>query len=66
VWVIWLIAVAVSFSALEAIALSTGRWWSLSHFVWEVSKAFPLINVFYGMLFGGLAVHFFWTNQGIR
>jgi hypothetical protein len=66
VWVSWLLAVVISFGVLEAMALNTHRWETLSHFVWEVSAAFPLINVVYGMIFGGLAVHFFWTNQGLQ
>lgn len=33
---------------------------TLSHFVYTIGQAFPLSIFLYGMLVGGLAVHFFW------
>lgn len=59
IWVLWLLAIAGSFAGLEFWAVKTGKP-TLSRFIATAGVKFPLILVFYGMLFGGLAVHFFW------
>jgi len=62
VWIIWLFAIGASFSVLEALAFRhPTRLNTLSRFIWEVGQVWPLSLVLYGMLFGGLAVHFFWN-----
>jgi len=59
-WGIWLFGgVAGTFAVAEGYALKTGRM-TLSRFVWNLSKAFPLFPWLVGLLTGGLAVHFFW------
>lgn len=62
VWVVWLLAIVVSFSVLEWYAFQhPSRLNTLSRFVWNIGQKFPLSLVMYGALFGGLAVHFFWN-----
>lgn len=34
---------------------------TLSRFVWSVGQKWPLSLVLWGMLIGGLSVHFFWN-----
>jgi hypothetical protein len=58
-WTVWSMAVIASFAALEAWAIETGRP-TLSVFMATLATEWPLTAVVYGMLFGGLAVHFFW------
>lgn len=64
IWTAWLAAVVGSFGALEGRAI-VKRHDTLSRFTWKTSKAWPPMAVVYGMIFGGLAVHFFWTNEGL-
>lgn len=59
IWSIWLLFVMASFGVLEGIAIATGGV-TLSRFTWDISLAWPLIPVVYGLVFGGLAVHFWW------
>lgn len=59
VWTGWLLFVAISFGVLEGIALATGAT-TLSRFTWDLTLAWPLIPVLYGIVLGGLAVHFWW------
>jgi hypothetical protein len=63
VWLAWILAVIVSFAIFEAYALKTGKK-TLSECVWLLFKAWPPIAVVFGMVFGGLAVHFFWVGPG--
>ena len=61
-WTVWLVSIALSFSALEAYAFKyPQRQNTLSRFIWTVGQKWPLSLVLYGMLFGGLAVHFYWN-----
>lgn len=60
VWWAWLGFLIASFAVGETYALQTGKIPSLSMFTWRVFQKWPLIAVVFGMLFGGLAVHFFW------
>lgn len=59
VWLSWLLAGLVSFAAFETYAIKTGKP-TLSLSTWNLFQAWPLIAVVFGMVFGGLAVHFFW------
>lgn len=61
VWAIWLVVIVASFACLEGYALATGHY-TLSRSVWVAAIAWPPLGVVYGIIFGGLAVHFFWTN----
>jgi hypothetical protein len=62
VWVIWLLLVVLSFTVLEAYSFRhPERMNTLSRFIWNIGQKWPLSLVLYGMLFGGLAVHFFWN-----
>ena len=61
-WIIWLLLIIVSFTALEAYAFRhPERENTLSRFVWSVGQKWPLSLVLWGMLIGGLSVHFYWN-----
>lgn len=59
IWTLWLLGIAGSFALLEAWAFHKRRP-TLSRFMAELGRKWPPILVVFGMLFGGLAVHFFW------
>ena len=59
IWAAFLIGWIVMFAVIEGVALAWGDT-TLSRFVWEVSQQWPLVPVLYGMVLGGLAVHFWW------
>lgn len=58
-WAAWLTIIAASFAVFETIALKRGGK-TLSRTVSDAAGGWPLLPVVYGMLWGGLAVHFFW------
>ena len=58
-WVVWLLMIVVTFATLEAYAVKHDDP-TLSEFMWWIGTEWPLILVVYGVLFGGLAVHFWW------
>lgn len=61
-WIIWILVVVISFAILECYAFNhPARENTLSRFIWSVGQKWPLSLVIYGMLFGGLAVHFYWN-----
>lgn len=61
-WVVWLLVIIVSFALIEGYALRhPERQNTLSRFIWGLGQEWPLTLVLFGMLFGGLAVHFFWN-----
>ena len=61
-WTIWLLLIVVSFTFLEAYAFKhPERQFTLSRFVWNIGQKWPLSLVLWGMLIGGLSVHFFWN-----
>lgn len=62
-WVIWLGLFIGLFAINEGYALAKGKL-TLSRATWNVFAAWPPIAVIFGMVFGGLAVHFFWVCQG--
>jgi hypothetical protein len=59
IWTGWLLFVVASFGVIEGLAIHNHAT-TLSRFTWEVYEQWPLIAVVYGMIFGGLAVHFWW------
>lgn len=62
VWVVWLLAIMVSFAVLEGYAFRhPDRQNTLSRFVWTIGQKWPLSLVLWGMLVGGLSVHFYWN-----
>lgn len=58
-WTIWFLGVAATFAIGETWAIRTKRP-TLSRYMAMLATEWPLLMVVYGMLFGGLAVHFFW------
>lgn len=62
VWIIWILAILVSFTVLEARAFKhPEKQNTLSRFIWSMGQKFPLSLVVWGMLIGGLSVHFYWN-----
>lgn len=60
-WILWLLAVVCSFTLLEAYAFRhPDKQWTLSRTLATVGAKWPLSIALWGMLFGGLLVHFFW------
>ena len=64
-WTVWLVILVVSFGFLEGYAIHTGGT-TLSAYVWHLSKGWPPLPFVAGLVAGGLAVHFWWTNQGLK
>lgn len=58
-WTAWLGFFIASFAVLERYAIKRGKT-TLSRYTWNAFLRWPLIAVIFGMVFGGLAVHFFW------
>ena len=62
-WIYWpaalLFTALVLFAVPEYIALSHGGP-TFSLFMWTMAERFPLWTFLWGMLVGGLAVHFLW------
>lgn len=70
IWTGWLLFVVGSFGLIEGLAIHYHTT-TLSRFTWEITEAWPLLPAVYGIIFGGLAVHFWWhwsppgsKNQG--
>lgn len=66
-WVYWpaaLIFIAlVLFAVPEFVAIKDGGP-TFSLFMWTLAQKWPLWTFFWGMLVGGLAVHFLWHWSG--
>lgn len=61
-WIIWAAVIVISFAVLETYAFKhPERENTLSRFVWTVGQKWPLSIMLFGMVFGGLAVHFYWN-----
>lgn len=64
-WIIGALLFTVWFTVFEAIALhnkaNPGRIITLSRFVWTIGQHWHLFLVIWGMVIGGLSVHFFWN-----
>lgn len=63
VWTAWVTVSLAVFAGFETYALRTGGE-TLSQFVRNVSASWPLLPVVFGIVVGGLAVHFWWTRGG--
>jgi uncharacterized membrane protein YciS (DUF1049 family) len=61
-WVLWLLAIAVTFGMAEIYAIRTHRM-TLSQFVWNLSKKFLPIIFIAGFLVGFLVSHFWWGGM---
>ena len=60
-WIVWLLVVAISFALIEGWAIKhPQRQWTLSRTIATWGARWPLSIALWGMLFGGLLVHFFW------
>jgi hypothetical protein len=59
IWTGWILVIVITFGAIEGLALAWGDT-TLSRYVWEISLAWPLLPFCYGLVVGGLAVHFWW------
>jgi hypothetical protein len=63
-WTYWLVAIALSFAIAEALGMYRfGTPGTLSYFMTSLGQKWPPLLVVYGMLFGGLAVHFWWARS---
>jgi len=58
-WTAWLVVIVLTFAAGETYALIKKQK-TLSRYVWEISKHFPLFPWIAGVLTGVLAAHFWW------
>jgi len=65
VWTAWLLGTIGSFAVLEARAIRTREFDTLSAFYWRTARGWPPINIVYGTVFGFLAAHFGWPNEGL-
>ena len=63
-WPAMLVSWILMFAIPEAIALLHGGM-TLSEWVWRATKAWPPLPFVGGLLAGGLAVHFWWQNEGL-
>lgn len=62
VWIIWFAFFVISFGFFEGWALAHNKK-TLSRVVWDFTKAWPPLPFIFGLVAGGLAVHFFWIAQ---
>ena len=61
-WIAGAVAFVLFFSFFEWRAFKhPDRENTLSRFVWSVGQKWPLSLVLWGMIVGGLSVHFFWN-----
>lgn len=61
-WIVWILFMAGSFAVLEWYAFKhPKRENTLSRFMWQMGNKWRLIIYIYGVLTGGLAVHFWWN-----
>lgn len=61
-WAAWLVGIALTFAGLEAWGWESGT--TFSSFMWNTTQAWPLWEFLWGLLIGGLAVHFWWHWSG--
>jgi hypothetical protein len=61
-WIVGALAFAMFFTFFEVRGLRhPDRQNTLSRFVWNIGQKWPLSLVVWGMLIGGLSVHFYWN-----
>lgn len=58
-WGVWFLLAMVSFAIYETYAVFTRKAPTLSRTVWRLVKAYPISPFVFGVVVGGLAVHFF-------
>ena len=61
-WLLWIAAIVLTFAGLEAYAILSGKP-TLSEVAAAAGAAWPPLLVVYGIVFGGLAVHFWWHTS---
>lgn len=61
-WVVWLIALVVSFGVIEGLSLHDNTS-TLSRFVWDLTAAFPPMGYIAGFVAGFLCDHFWWMGN---
>jgi hypothetical protein len=61
VWPIWLLTIVASFAVLEFYGYTSGGL-TLSQWVWKATAVWPPLPALFGLIVGGLIVHFFWSN----
>jgi hypothetical protein len=60
-WWIWTVIAIIAFIIGEKYAFDHGnRQNTLSRWIYDIGKTWPLSIFLMGMMIGGLAVHFFW------
>ncbi len=57
IWTAWFVGIFGSFAVLEFLGWDT---LTLSRYMWNISKEWPLFIFLCGALAGGLAVHLWW------
>jgi hypothetical protein len=62
-WSAWLVLLIASFTEFVSYAVATHQP-TLSHVAAEAGAKWPPLLVIYGMLWGGLTVHFWWHWTG--
>ena len=60
IWLAFGLACLAGFGFFEASALNNDGL-TLSRLIYDANQAWPLVSVIFGMIVGGLAVHFFWN-----
>lgn len=58
-WFVWWLSIVVSFAIIEGLAIEYNGV-TLSRTVWDLTLAWPPIPFVFGVVVGGLAVHFWW------
>lgn len=61
VWTFWIVFILASFALIEGHAVATGKV-TLSEYIHNGAKAWPLLPAVVGLIVGGLFVHFFWPS----
>jgi uncharacterized integral membrane protein len=63
-WTLFLVAFVLVFGVFEARALrhpENSDRVTLSRYIWTLGQKWPLTLVLWGLIVGGLSVHFFWN-----
>lgn len=63
-WLLWLLAIVVSFAVIETYGfVKYGVPGTFSHFMANMAVEWRLWAFLWGLITGGLAVHFFWFSN---
>ena len=60
IWAAWILFCIASFGILEGMALTRQGGVSLSQSMYDATQVWPLLPVLFGIVMGGLTVHFWW------